>query len=175
MSKKEIQIETERLLMRRLRESDSEEFFKTVGNPEVMRYWRGTDKTPKDSLNRIRSMEEQWVRYGFGDFAVVEKRTDELIGFCGVHHIDFMPEVNLGYAFKKEKWHQGFGYESGKAALTFGFEKAELDFITAVIEKPNSASRSLAQKLKLAFWKELSHEGRELIAYGMSRNNFLGT
>jgi [ribosomal protein S5]-alanine N-acetyltransferase len=171
---KEMKIETDRLLMRRLQDSDAHEFFKTVGDPDVMKYWRGTDKTEDDALKRIRKMENHWKKHGFGDWAVVEKRTDGLIGFCGVHYIDFMPEVNIGYAFKKEKWRQGFGYESGTAALAFGFKELELDFITAVIEKPNIASRNLAQKLNLTFWKEFSQEGRELIAYGMSLDNFWG-
>jgi len=153
-------------------DTDAPEFYKTVGDPEVMRYWRGTDKTEEDALNRIHKMENHWEKYGFGDWAVVEKRTGELIGFCGVHHIDFMPEINIGYAFKKSKWRHGFGYESGKATLAFGFQTLELDFITAVIQKPNIASRNLAQKMNLIFWKELTHEGRELIAYGMTRNAF---
>ena len=168
-----MQIETERLILRRLNDADAPALFQTVGDPEVMRYWRVTDKTEDDALNRIQKMEKHWEMHGFGDLAVVEKETDELIGFCGVHHIDFMAEVNIGYAFKKVKWRQGFGYESGKAALAFGFHDMELDFITAVIEKPNIASRNLAQKLSLTFWKEFSNEGRDLIAYGKTLKDFL--
>ncbi len=154
-------------------DDNAPDLFQTVGDPEVMRFWRVTDKTKDDALKRIQKMKSHWEKHGFGDWAVVEKRSDELIGFCGVHHIDFMPEVNLGYAFKKVKWRQGFGYESGKAALAFGFKKMKLDFITAVIEKPNIASRNLAQKLSLTFWKEFSHEGRDLIAYCKTLKDFL--
>ena len=168
-----MQIETERLILRRLKDADATALFQTVGDPVVMRYWRVTDKTEDDALKRIQTMESHWERHGFGDLAVIEKETDELIGFCGVHHIDFMQEVNIGYTFKKIKWGQGFGYESGKAALAFGFNKMELDFITAVIEKPNIASRKLAQKLSLTFWKEFSHEGLDLIAYGKTLKDFL--
>ena len=114
-------------------------------------------------------MEDHWEKHGFGDWAVVERKTGELIGFCGLHYIDGMDEVNIGYAFKKDKWRQGFAFESCSATLDFGFEKLGLDFIVAVIETPNVASRSLAQKLDLVFWKELVYKQRDVVAYGMSR------
>ena len=54
-----MQIETERLLLRRLNESDAPEFFQTVGDPEVMRSWgKGAAKTEEDALWRIRKMED---------------------------------------------------------------------------------------------------------------------
>ncbi len=150
-----MQIETERLLLRRLRRDDAPEFHQTVGDPEVMRYWgRGVEKTEGDTLRRIKEMEDHWKKHGFGDWAVEEKKTGELIGFCGLHYIEGMSEVNIGYAFKKARWRQGFGTESCRAALDFGFQRLGLDFIVAVIQTPNVASRGLANKLDLVFWKE---------------------
>ena len=90
-----MQIETERLILRRLKDADATALFQTVGDPVVMRYWRVTDKTEDDALKRIQAMESHWERHGFGDLAVIKKETDELIGFYGVHHIDFMQEVNI--------------------------------------------------------------------------------
>jgi ribosomal-protein-alanine N-acetyltransferase len=167
-------IETERLVLRRLRPDDYAEFFLTVGDPEVMKYWgRGAEKTEEDALRRIGEMEAHWQKHGFGDWAVVEKATVDLIGFCGLHYCDGMDEVNIGYAFKKSKWRQGFGFESCKATLQYGFEKLRLDYIVAVIQTPNLASRGLAQKLNLVYWKEFVYKGHEVVGYGMTRERFL--
>ena len=70
-----------------------------------------------------------------------------------MRNIGFRLKIN----FKRIKWRQGYGFESCKAAISFGFEKLGLDFIVAVIQTPNIASRSLAQKLNLLFWKEFEN------------------
>ncbi|MFC1735479.1 GNAT family N-acetyltransferase [Candidatus Hydrogenedentota bacterium] len=168
-----MQLETDRLLLRRLTQADAHEFFQTVGDPEVMRYWgKGAEKTVEDTCRRITEMEEHWVTHGFGDWAVMEKNTGELIGFCGLHYIENMAEVNLGYAFKKTKWRQGFGFESCKAVLAAGFGELGLDPIVAVIQTPNIASRKLVEKLNLVFWKEFVYKGNEVVGYIMTPERF---
>ena len=65
-----------------------------------------------------------------------------------------MPEVNLGYAFRCSAWRQGYGQETCKAVLATGFSTLSLEKIVAVVSPENVASRRLAEKVGLTFWKE---------------------
>ena len=167
-------IETSRLLLRRLVSSDAQEFFRTVGDPDVMRYWApGPDKSVQHTEHRISEIENHWKAHGFGDWGVVEKGSGSLIGFSGLHYIANMDKVNIGYAFEKSQWRKGFGYETCPIVLSYGFQTLALPEIVAVISPENQASIRLAEKCGLHFWKAFSWSGRERVAYKIYRDEFL--
>lgn len=161
-----MRIETKRLVLQRLTVADARELFKTVGNPDVMKYWAGgPDRNIRATIQRISAIEEHWQVHGFGDWGVIETNGGRLIGFSGLHYIADMTEVNIGYAFEPSKWGQGFGYETCRTILDHGFEQLRLKTIVAVIWQDNIASIRLAEKLGLHFWKEFVWQGGKRVAY----------
>ena len=169
-----MQIETERLLLRQLTISDAPELFRSVGDSDVMRYWApGPDESVHDTNRRITEIANHWKSYGFGDWGIVEKVSGSLIGFSGLHYIADMAEVNLGYAIEKQKWQKGFGFETCQAVLDYGFRRLTLPKIAAVIHPDNQASIHLARKCGLRFWKTFNWTGHERIAYEISLEEFL--
>jgi RimJ/RimL family protein N-acetyltransferase len=95
-----MQVETQRLVLRRLQITDAPELFRAVGDPDVMAYWwGGADKSIGSTERRIVEIETHWMVHGFGDWGVVEKKSGRLIGLCGLHYLAGMAEVNIGYAF----------------------------------------------------------------------------
>ena len=165
-------IDTERLAMRRLSAADAPALFRTTGDPEVMRYWApGPDDSAEATARRIKAIERHWKTHGFGDWAVVERASGELIGFSGLHYIDGMAEVNVGYALRRDRWGLGYGSEACRAAMEVGFGALGLAEIVAVIAPQNAASRRLAEKCGLAFWKELTWSGRERVVYRITRED----
>ena len=166
-----MQIETKRLIIRCLTVEDASEFFRTVGDPDVMKYWLGgPDKSIETTEQRIVEIENHWKTHGFGDWGIVEKKNGRIIGFSGLHYIADMAEVNIGYAFEKPKWRQGFGFEACRAILDFGFQELSLPVIVAVIWPENIASIKLAEKLGLHFWKAFVWQGGERVAYRVFRD-----
>jgi RimJ/RimL family protein N-acetyltransferase len=162
----QMQIETRRLTLQRLQIADAPELFRTVGDPDVMAYWwGGADKSTHSTERRIVEIETHWRVHGFGDWGAVEKQSGRLIGLCGLHYLSGMAEVNIGYAFEKSRWRQGFGFEACRAALDFGFQRLGLDTIVAVIWPDNRASIKLAEKLGLEFWKAFTWQGGERVVY----------
>lgn len=157
---------TERLLLRRLSAADAPDLRRTTGDPEVMRFWLGgPDPDITAAETRIAGIEAHWKTHGFGDWGVAERAGGRLIGFCGLHHIADMDEVNLGYAFEKASWRKGYGQEACRAVLEFGFRELELDAVVAVIWPDNAASIRLAERLGLRFWKRFLWQGGERVAY----------
>ena len=97
-------LETARLVLQRVRPDHAADLFKTVGDPDVMRYWApGPDNTIEATARRIADIESHWTAHGFGDWGVVERATGQLVGFSGLHYIAGMPEVNVEYAFEKSR------------------------------------------------------------------------
>jgi ribosomal-protein-alanine N-acetyltransferase len=159
-------LETSHLILRKLQEDDAEALFRTVGDPKVMQFWApGADQMLLHTLERITAINAHWTKYGFGDWAVIEKSQNCLIGFCGLHYIANMNEVNIGYALEKSKWHFGFGTEVVKRLLDFGFDILGLKEIVAVIDPKNTASLKLIQKCGFSYWKESSYMERPRVVY----------
>jgi ribosomal-protein-alanine N-acetyltransferase len=157
---------TERTLLRPLTQADASELFLTTGDAEVMKYWRGgPDKTLEQTEAGIAKINSHWNRHGFGDWGVELKKNGELIGFCGLHYIEDMAEVNIGYALKKEVWRKGLGYEVCRRVLDYGFGALDVNEIVAVIRPENTTSIRLAQKLGMVFTKEFVWKGGVRVAY----------
>jgi [ribosomal protein S5]-alanine N-acetyltransferase len=166
-----MQIETKRLILRRLIVADAPALFRTVGDPDVMQYWAGgADATIRATAQRIAEIAHHWKTHGFGDWGVVEKKSGSLIGLSGLHYIADMADVNIGYAFERTKWRQGFGFETCQAVLDFGFQELGLETIVAVIWPDNRASITFAEKLGLRFWKAFTWQGGKRVAYRLCRD-----
>ncbi|BDE23275.1 hypothetical protein OCUAc20_17750 [Acinetobacter baumannii] len=91
-------IETERLILRQWKESDSEPFIKMGLDEDVMRFF------PKllpatESISLIQRISALIDENGWGFWAVELKETQEFIGFIGLHNqpeqFDFSPALKL--------------------------------------------------------------------------------
>jgi RimJ/RimL family protein N-acetyltransferase len=138
-------IRTERLLMRRWRESDREQFAALNGDPETMRYFLGTmDRAESDAFfDRI---ESRFHEQGYGLWALEVVGTDSFIGFTGLNPMpDGVPGeggIEVGWRLARHAWHQGYATEAAKAALAVAFDGIglqEIWSITAVINEPSQA------------------------------------
>ena len=163
-------LETERLLLRRLSAADAADLFRTVGDPDVMRYWHpGPDVDLAAVRRRIAEIERHWRRHGFGDWGVVDKADGELLGFAGLHHIVEMDEVNVGYALARSHWGRGLGSELVRFLLAYGLERLCLPEVVAVIDPRNEASIALAVSGGLDLRERRLWRGHERLVYGISR------
>src|SRR5438876_9907737 len=75
---------TSRLILRQFRLGDGEAMDAVFGDAEVMRYGDGV-RPPQ----WVRSWIADWIdiyylRWGFGSWAVVERETSDVIGYCGL-------------------------------------------------------------------------------------------
>ena len=79
-------------------------------------------------------------------FAIVLKSTNELIG-NGLFSIRDNETGEIGYFFHPDYWGKGFGSETGKALIDFGFEKLNLHRIVATCDVENADSIKILRKL----------------------------
>src|SRR5215213_5442983 len=164
------EIETERLRLRGFRPEDLDALCQVFGDPEVMKYISGGKPRTREATEEglLRSI-EGWGKRGFGLWAVEEKATGRVVGYCGLIHLDDTPEIEVAYGLAKAAWGRGFAVEAARAALEFGFGELNLERIVAVVNPLNVASQRVLEKLGMKYAKNARHYGADLMYYEAQR------
>jgi RimJ/RimL family protein N-acetyltransferase len=153
--------QTERLLLRYFHILDREPMFRIFGDAEVMRFGDGvqTKEWVTDWLQKC--LDHYYREWGFGPYAVIEKNTQEVIGYCGLFFfpdVNGRPEIEIGYRLARTKWGNGFATEAAKAVCDFAFHTLGVKRIIAMIDPQNDASIRVAQKLGMQYEGEVIFE-----------------
>ena len=141
-------LETPRLTLRRLRESDLSEYHLLCGSTAVCRYMlfvpHGSLDESRESLNRVLSFYEA---PDFYRWAIARKEDDRLIGVISLLRFDeTQSSCSFAYMLRPDCWNQGFGTESLKAVFRFAFGEMGIDRITADHMAANPASGAVMRK-----------------------------
>ena len=172
-------LETERLILRKFEETDFERMFLLDSNPEVMKYIGIPPLSDiNDSKNVIKMIQQQYLDYGIGRLAVIEKENGLLIGWSGLKLLT--QEINgynnvydLGYRFLPESWGKGYALESAKASLDFGFNDLSIDAIYAHAHSENEASNNILKKLGFKQTSEFTEPDGICFWYELKRENYI--
>lgn len=141
-------LETERLLLRRVAVTDVPEIKALRGNPETMKFIpRPLVTTDEQALEHFKMIDEK-IENNIGiNWAITVKGNPKLIGIIG--HYRIQPEnhrCEIGYMILPEYNGQGITTEAIKAVLEYGFEDLNMHSIEAVIDPDNVASERVLQK-----------------------------
>ena len=169
-------LETDRLLLRPLDFSDAEGMFRLDSNANVHKYLGNNPvKSIEESNHYIENIRNQYLQNGTGRFAVILKDTNEFIGWCGIKFIT-EPENNhvnfyeIGYRLMEEHWGKGYGYESAKAWLDYGFEKMNIKTIYASAHLDNVGSNRILRKIGMLQTEQYYYENLLCNWYEMENN-----
>jgi RimJ/RimL family protein N-acetyltransferase len=143
-------LETERLRLRRWKDSDREPFAKMNANPRVMDFFPDV-LTREESDQVIDRIESDFESYGFGLFAAELKETGAFIGFIGLHtatfQAHFTPCVEIGWRIDEPYWHKGLATEGSRAVVDYAFKRLRLDALVSFTAPENVTTRRLMEKL----------------------------
>lgn len=141
---------TPRLLLRQWREDDKPAFAALNADPEVMRFFPGT-QTREQSDRSIAAWAAELEARGWSNWAVERRADGAFIGFVGLtvpkRALPFMPCVEIGYRLARSHWGQGYATEAARAALRFGFEQLQLEEIVSFTAKLNLPSQAVMRRL----------------------------
>lgn len=158
-------IETERLLIRELLPSDVDGIYALDSDPEVHKYLGNRpikDKT--QALELIQFIRQQYQENGIGRWAMVERETNQFIGWTGFKLMteltnNHMNYYDLGYRLQRKYWGQGFAEESAIASLKYGFEILKLKEIVAMAHVDNIASNKILKKIGFQYLDTFEYDG----------------
>jgi len=138
-------LETERLILRQMQQSDFNNLCKILQDEDVMYSYEGafSDEEVQTWLNR------QLERYSTGDlglWAVVLKESGEMIGQCGLTMQDCNGRqvLEIGYLFQRAFWNRGYATEAAIACKQYAFENLNADEVFSIIRDTNTASQNVA-------------------------------
>ena len=173
-----IWVETERLILREIVESDEDALFELDSNPEVHQY---LGKNPVTEIAQIKELirftRQQYHDFGIGRWAAIEKKSGQMIGWAG---LKFRAEPmhgyanyhDVGYRLMKKYWGQGFATEAGKASVRYGFEKMGLGEIHGMAHIENKASRNALEKIGLQYVQTVELENLPCDWLTITRNEW---
>jgi len=170
------EIETDRLLLRRFKPDDLDDLSRIYADADVMRYLSGHSLTREQTAGWLNYFLAGWENYGFGWWALVLKKSDELIGHCGLQFIHVTPEVEVTYGLDKAYWRRGLASEAARACLRYGFAELKLDRIYGLADPGNIQSHRVMERVgmryeKTEYYKDDLYEG-DLIYYAIERDAY---
>lgn len=164
--------ETDRLYLRPLAPDDSAHLCELNADPEVLRY---TPDVPFSSLQAARefiAQQTQHARPSMGRCAVIRRRDNAFLGWCGLQYHPEERLTELGYRFHRRHWGNGYATEAAQASLEHGFSTLLLPEIYAHVLPENTASQKVLHKCGMRFLKQSLHQGR-LIDWYFQKNPYL--
>lgn len=141
-----VMIETERLIIREMAQSDQEALCRILCDEEVMRAAYESAFTPEEAQNWLNRHLRRYEQYGFGLWAVVLKETNEMIGQCGLtwQHWREKEILEVGYLFQKAYWHKGYAAEAAVACKEYAFSVLHADRVYSIVRDTNAAAQRVA-------------------------------
>jgi ribosomal-protein-alanine N-acetyltransferase len=96
-----------------------------------------------------------YQQFGFGLYAVERKESADPIGICGMLKREYLDDPDLGFAFLRRFWGQGYALESAEAVMQYARVTLGLKRIVATTKPHNRDSEKLLKKLGFRFEKTI--------------------
>lgn len=145
-----MEVETERLLLRRWKETDLAPFAAMNADPEVMEYFPAT-LTRAESDAYVERIEQHFGDAGFGLWAVEMLEDGSFAGSVGLwsaaFSAHFTPAVEVGWRLDRRFWGRGIATEAASAALADGFGRLGLTEVVSFTAVINTPSRRVMERL----------------------------
>lgn len=139
-------LETGRLILRVPQAQDFDDYAELNSDEEAMRFIGG--HMPRAAAwRKFLVMPGAWVIQGFAMFSVIEKSSGQWLGQLGPWQPEGWPGTEVGWAFKRSSWGQGYATEAAVAAIDWAFAELGWSEVIHSIAPDNLASQALAKRL----------------------------
>jgi len=155
-------LRTERLYLRHFHILDDEAMYAVFGDAEVMRFGEGVQTKEWIRTWLHTCLERYYQTWGFGPYAVVEKQSQDVIGYCGLFYlsdVNGQPEVEVGYRLARSAWGKGYATEAVRAVRDYAFNILGLKRLIAIIDPANLASIHVTEKVGMKYEQDVLFEG----------------
>jgi ribosomal-protein-alanine N-acetyltransferase len=141
-------IETERLILRKLTLEDADDMFDYASEPIVSRFmpWE-VHQSMEDTEEFIAFVLNGYDQKNKLTWAIELKSEGKMIGT--IDFVKWLPKhgrAEIGYALSHRYWGNGFTQEAAKALIAFGFENMRLNKVEAPIVPDNFQSQRVLEK-----------------------------
>ncbi len=154
--------ESERLLYRKLVESDFDAWLAFHEDPSSMQYWPAPYEEPDVACRTW--FDKVFYRYENnlgGHNALIEKESAKLVGMCGllIQTVDDIEELEIGYSLLPEFRKMGFASEAAIRCREYAAKNDLRDSIISIIHEDNVPSKKVALKNGMHLDKTTTFKG----------------
>lgn len=146
--------ETERLIIRKLKNEDIKPFHEMQANPKVMKYTDSPIKSYKENVIDLQQVIAYYdkINNDFWIYAVERKSDKEFLGTIALIKDD---ENNneIGFRYLEKYWNNGYAYEVLEGLLNHA-KKLKIKELAAAVIIKNMASAHIIQKAGFRMIKE---------------------
>ncbi len=139
-------LETDRLILRLPCAEDLDAWAAFMADPVAARFIGGA-QSAGGAWRSLATMAGAWAVFGCCNFSVIEKTSGRWIGRCGPWYPAGGPGPEIGWAFDRSAWGQGYATEAARRCLAFAFEDLHWDRVVHPIDPANTASIALAKRI----------------------------
>lgn len=148
--------ETDRLLLQSWELSDFDALAVIARDPKVMRYIADGTPWSDGRIGWFMGLQRAFQHsLGYCCWKLVDRETQEIIGFCGIAPVMTLDEVEIGWWLKPGHWHRGLAQEAAYAVRDAAFGRHGLDRLIARVYVDNAPSIRLIDKLGMRFVRHL--------------------
>ncbi|MDQ4120329.1 MAG: GNAT family N-acetyltransferase [Acidobacteriota bacterium] len=167
----EHRMQTERLNLRPVTESDFIEYIELLSDPAVMRFI-GSEAGVIPSFEEIAKLHrgaiQAWKTRGYGRWSMFDRETGEFVGFCGFRSEQGIPELLC--AIHEKFWNKGIAEEAARECLKYGFEVFGFNHVKAFTRPQHARARRVLEKLMGEYLGKVDYHGVEGAAYLLKPN-----
>lgn len=167
-------LETSRLILRPFQDKDLARLAELMANHDFMRFSLGP--YTREQTQGVMQKFFSWTQAGLpSQFAVIFRRNNELIGYCGFLHqqVDGRNEIEIGYRLHPGYWNRGLTSEAAQAVRNHAFHDLDLPKVISLIHPDNVASRRVAEKNGMKIEKETVFRGFPTLVFAITREQWL--
>lgn len=148
-------LETERIYLREMDQCDYDDLCEILQDAETM-YAYEHAFTDIEAQNWLNKQFERYKQFGFGLWAVIDKKTKCFIGQVGltIQNIEGKDELEIGYLIKRKYWHCGYATEAAIACKDYAFYQLKKDRVVSIIRDTNSASQNVSKLVGMTIEKQ---------------------
>lgn len=139
-------LETDRLILRPPGVEDLDAWAAFMADPEAMCFLGGP-QSRAGAWRALALMAGAWSISGFSNFSVIEKASGRWIGRCGPWYPEGWPGPEIGWAFDRSAWGQGYATEAAQRCVTYAYVVLGWDRVVHPIDPGNTASIAVAKRI----------------------------
>jgi len=168
--------ETDRLILREILPQDKQGLYLLDSDPEVRAFLGNNPiSTLEEAIDTVQFIRKQYVTNGIGRWAVIEKETNEFVGWSGLKLIteetnNHTHYYDLGYRFIKKYWGKGYATETAYATLSYAFGQLNLKEVFAIADVRNNSSKRVLEKVGFKIIETFNYQGVEHYWFNIKKN-----
>ena len=162
-----IELRTERLLMRPPADADLEDLVALHDDPLVRKVFGAA--TREEVAEWIAIARRGWEQWGHGRVVLLDRDDRAFLGRGGLRHWPEFDEVEVGWSLTAAGRGHGLATEAGRFWLDWGLRNLEVPYLTANIDPDNTASIAVAERLDMTHLRDDELHGEPVLVYAFRR------